>query len=52
MDMSVERKLQKELEDKEKQNQKLRQDKLDKERAALLLMAMRAELASKFSASR
>lgn len=49
MDMSVEKKLQKELEDKEKEQLKLLQAKLDKERAALLLMAMRAEIASKFS---
>lgn len=39
----------KEQEDKERENLKLRQDKLDKEQAALLLMAMRAELAQKFS---
>lgn len=49
MDMSEEKKLQKEQVDKEKEKLKLRQDKLDKERAALLLMAMRAEIASKFS---
>lgn len=34
---------------KQKAEQKLRQDKLDKERAALMLMAMRAELESRFS---
>ena len=34
---------------KQKAEQKLRQEKLDKERAALMLMAMRAELESRFS---
>lgn len=49
MDRFNEKQLLKEQEIKEKEQQRLRQAKLDKERAELLLMAMRAELASKFS---
>lgn len=49
MDM-VDKELEKVLQvAKQKAEQKLRQDKLDKERAALMLMAMRAELESRFS---
>lgn len=49
MDMSQERKFSKEQEARE--NLKKIQDKQDRESAALLLMAMRAEIASKFSKS-
>lgn len=49
MDM-VDKELEKALQvAKQRAEQKLRQDKLDKERAALMLMAMRAELESRFS---
>lgn len=53
MDMSVEKKLQfwKEREAKEKDNLLKLQQKQDREAAVLLLMSMRAELASKFSKS-
>lgn len=45
----TEKEFQKELEVKLKADQKLRQEALDKERAALMLLAMRAELLSRFS---
>jgi hypothetical protein len=49
MGLPAEKEFLKELEAKQKVEQKLRQDKLDKERAELILMAMRAELTARFS---
>jgi hypothetical protein len=48
-EVQLEREMKKELEARQRQEQKLRQDKLDKERAQLILMTMRAELTAKFS---
>lgn len=49
MDLSEEKQLKEQKVEVEKENLRLRQQKFDKEQAALLLMAMRAELESKFS---
>jgi hypothetical protein len=48
-EVQLEKELQKEVEAKQKQELKFRQAALDKERAQLILMAMRAELQTKFA---
>lgn len=52
MGQPIEKELLKELEAKQKAEYKLRQQQLDKERAQLMLMAMRAGLNSRFSKAR